>query len=395
MVSRDMKSSPPNHANRSVLSQKSGQVTERAKKAYDIKKQKDVYRRAKSAERQTTLETSASQNHHRRSQSVDNSRIEGAPQPDIEAQHRPAESQGNGEPEPLVSPEMLVDALSGHEDGLVAIAERLMSHYDRGYDAMGEAIIDSFADVQKLFQHVVEAAHMEGAAFEASRRELERKANGGDAAQDVQLAGGAAAAAAPSRHDEIVDDDVKDLLSEAIKTGSKMQEKNMHNDCFKAYETACTSASALLPVDSDHRGRLQLAITRAGSMASDRGCAILRYAMDDVLRSGLRVGKNSLPDDGKRGDCVLTKQKDESFTTEQSGVEQSTEEALASLVEEMKEVMGAPVYENTPLQSVAGKFWNALDEAQKVQTKHAKRLEHDLGKLKGNFLLSRAVSTRL
>ena len=38
---------------------------------------------------------------------------------------------------------ILVDALSGHEDGC------------------------AFADVQKLFQHVVEAVHMEGAAFEA------------------------------------------------------------------------------------------------------------------------------------------------------------------------------------------------------------------------------------
>jgi len=38
-----------------------------------------------------------------------------------------------------VTPELLVDALSGHEDGLLAIAERLMEHYDKGYDVMGEA----------------------------------------------------------------------------------------------------------------------------------------------------------------------------------------------------------------------------------------------------------------
>ena len=81
--------------------------------------------------------------------------------------------QGQGQQGAIVTPELLVDALSGHEDGLLAIAERLMEHYDSGYDAMGEAIIDAFADVQKLFQHVVEAAHMEGAAFEASRREEE------------------------------------------------------------------------------------------------------------------------------------------------------------------------------------------------------------------------------
>ena len=87
-----------------------------------------------------------------------------------------------------ITPELLVDALSGHEDGLLSIAERLMTHYDSGYDAsefrferyfassegecqtnaillsststlsVGEAIIDAFADVQKLFQHVVEVS---------------------------------------------------------------------------------------------------------------------------------------------------------------------------------------------------------------------------------------------
>ena len=72
-----------------------------------------------------------------------------------------------------ITPELLVDALSGHEDGLLSIAEKLMTHYDSGYDAMGESIIDAFADVQKLFQHVVEAAHMEGAALERERGESE------------------------------------------------------------------------------------------------------------------------------------------------------------------------------------------------------------------------------
>eukprot|EP00578_Thalassiosira_sp_NH16_P015888 CAMPEP_0181112982 /NCGR_PEP_ID=MMETSP1071-20121207/20101_1 /TAXON_ID=35127 /ORGANISM="Thalassiosira sp., Strain NH16" /LENGTH=117 /DNA_ID=CAMNT_0023196983 /DNA_START=118 /DNA_END=467 /DNA_ORIENTATION=+ len=89
--------------------------------------------------------------------------------------------QGGGTPqqqqqppdESKITPELLVDALSGHEDGLLSIAERLMTHYDSGYDAMGEAIIDAFADVQKLFQHVVEAAHMEGAALERERGETE------------------------------------------------------------------------------------------------------------------------------------------------------------------------------------------------------------------------------
>ena len=73
----------------------------------------------------------------------------------------------------LITPELLVDALSGHEDGLLTIAERLMTKYDIGYNAMGEAIVDAFADVQRLFQHVVEAAHMEGAALERERGESE------------------------------------------------------------------------------------------------------------------------------------------------------------------------------------------------------------------------------
>ena len=73
----------------------------------------------------------------------------------------PREQEGRA----VVTPELLVDALSGHEDGLLAIAERLMEHYDSGYDVMGEAIIDAFADVQKLFQHVVEAALLEVDGF--------------------------------------------------------------------------------------------------------------------------------------------------------------------------------------------------------------------------------------
>ena len=37
----------------------------------------------------------------------------------------------------LITPELLVDALWGHEDGLLSIAEKLMTHYSAGYDAMG------------------------------------------------------------------------------------------------------------------------------------------------------------------------------------------------------------------------------------------------------------------
>ena len=315
-----------------------------------------------------------------------------------------ARNQNNDEQhENVVSPELLVDALSGHEDGLLAIAERLMEHYDSGYDAMGEAIIDAFADVQKLFQHVVEAAHMEGAAFEASRREEEMKELRKQAGEgrlipnddDPAVPADGANGDGPTRHDEFIDQDVKDCLQDAIKDGVSLRNSNKHDECYQLYEQACQSASALLPVDSDHRGRLQLSIARAESMSPDRACAILRYAMDDVLRSGLRAGKAPVPDISKRADVVLSKPKGHpsmNGSSGQPGVVQSSEEALASLVEEMKEMLGAPVYEDTPLQSVAGRFWTALGDAQKVQLRNEERLEQNLGKLKGDYLLARAVS---
>lgn len=307
--------------------------------------------------------------------------------------------------EAVVSPELLVDALSGHEDGLLAIAERLMEHYDRGYDAMGESIIDAFADVQKLFQHVVEAAHMEGAAFEASRREEEMQelrrqaAEGGGlmAVPSVDEAEDPTAAPGPVRHDEFVDQDVKDCLADAIRKGKSLKEENRHEECFELYEQACQSASSLLPVDSDHRGRLQLSIARAESMSPDRACAILRYAMDDVLRSSRRAGKVPLPDPSKRADVVLSKPKAHPSTngsTSQAGVVQSSEEQMNSLVEEMKEVLEAPVYKDTALQDVAKRFFAALNDTQKVQSRSQQRLEQNLAKLKGDFLLARAVSKK-
>jgi hypothetical protein len=303
-----------------------------------------------------------------------------------------------GQQHQVVTPELLVDALSGHEDGLLAIAERLMEHYDSGYDVMGEAIIDAFADVQKLFQHVVEAAHMEGAAFEASRREAEmaelrEQAKNASAIPDDIPAPIVSNAGGPTRHDEFIDQDVKDVLSEAIRKGAPLRDKGKHSECYELYEAACQSASSLLPVDSDHRGRLQLSIARSESMSADRACAILRYAMDDVMRSGLRAGRTSLPDVSKRSDSVLPKPKDHpslNGTAGQTGVVQSSEEALASLVEEMKEVMGAPVYDNTPLQDVAKRFWVALSEAQRAQLKNEEKLEQNLAKLKGEYLLARA-----
>lgn len=315
-------------------------------------------------------------------------------------QARSQSRQEQAPPEAVVSPELLVDALSGHEDGLLAIAERLMEHYDRGYDVMGEAIIDAFADVQKLFQHVVEAAHMEGAAFEASRREeeiqeLRRQAAEASAMPPPLEEEAPTSPVGPVRHDEFIDQDVKDCLNEAIRDGAALKEAGKHMECFELYERACQSASALLPVDSDHRGRLQLSIARADSMSPDRGCAILRYAMDDVLRSGLRAGKTPLPDPSKRADVVLSKPKAHPSMSGpgQVGVIQSAEEQLNSLVEEMKEILEAPVYKDTPLQDVAKRFWDALNETRKQHHRNEERLEQNLAKLKGDFLLARAVGT--
>lgn len=314
------------------------------------------------------------------------------------SQAKPQEKGGGEEGQKdtaVVTPELLVDALSGHEDGLLAIAERLMEHYEGGYDVMGEAIIDAFADVQKLFQHVVEAAHMEGAAFEASRREKEDRNNkdtkeestgygipGGDNQKDD---GPDAAQGITNRHDEFIDDDVRDGLVKAIREGQAKKDAGQFMECYELYEEACNSASALLPVDSDHRGRLQLSIARAESMSPERACAILRYSMDDVLRSGNSIRSHKNPDPSKRGDCVLKPSKHNPST-------QSSEEALASLVEEMKEVLSAPVYSNTPVQDVAGRFWEGLSNAQKESSKKEERLENNLGELKGEFLLARAVS---
>ena len=254
----------------------------------------------------------------------------------------------------LITPELLVDALSGHEDGLLTIAERLMTKYDVGYDAMGEAIVDAFADVQRLFQHVVEAAHMEGAALERERGEGEWQTRleelgvqfghgakeldiesalygklGEDESGDTMLdsvrrrrprgtdyedgcgggddddddddenndeRGGRSQHHRSShhqsedsgsrlRHEELIDQDVRDLLIDTLRRGRVHKDAGRHAECRRLYESACSSASALLPVDSDHRGRLQLATARAGGMSDDRACAMLRYAMDDVLRS--------------------------------------------------------------------------------------------------------------
>ncbi len=363
--------------------------------------------------------------------------------PTAKSTHDQNNNNNNNNNQAIVTPELLVDALSGHEDGLLAIAERLMEHYDSGYDAMGEAIIDAFADVQKLFQHVVEAAHMEGAAYEAGRREEEieqlKRALGGENGiggvgdtndqqqqqqqQQQQNNGGVSgggggnsrhnnSASSPVRHEEFVDQDVRDVLVDAIRKGQSYKDAQKFHECYQLFEQACNSASALLPVDSDHRGRLQLSIARAESMNAERACAILKYVMDDVLRSGLTSNsKVVMPDPSQRGDCVLSRPPptskiidDSSLNSKYNGttvaggnggvVLQSSEEALASMVEEMKEILSAPVYDNSPLQSVADRFWTSLNEAQKNNMKTEERLEQKLGELKGDFLLAKMVCLR-
>lgn len=202
------------------------------------------------------------------------------------------------------------------------------------------------------------------------------------------------------RHEEFVDQDVRDVLLEAIRKGQSLKESHKFTECYQLFENSCNSASALLPVDSDHRGRLQLSIARAESMNAERACAILKYVMDDVLRSGLNSNsKVIMPDPSQRGDCVLSRP-DSLLNSKYNGtsiaggdgvVLQSSEEALASMVEEMKEILSAPVYDNSPLQSVADRFWTALSEAQRNNVKTEERLEQRLGELKGDFLLAKMV----
>jgi hypothetical protein len=218
----------------------------------------------------------------------------------------------------------------------------------------------------------------------------------------------------PHRHDEFIDQDVKDVLNDAIRQGMTLRDQKKHTECYSLYVSSCQSASALLPVDSDHRGRLQLSLARAESMSHDRACAILRYAMDDVLRSGLRATRTPLPHISQRADVVLHRPPPVGIVMNTTGsnaasgtllyattgsstgiVQQSTDEALNSLILEMKEMLDAPIYHETPLPEVANRFWIALDDMKKHHVKHAEKLEHHLGQLKGDFLLARAVCVPL
>jgi hypothetical protein len=70
-------------------------------------------------------------------------------------------------------------------------------------------------------------------------------------------------------------------------------------------------------------------------------------------------------------------------------VGQSAEEALNSLVEEMKEMLAAPVYDLTPLQDVSEKFWSAMAEARRQNARREERLEQSLAKIKAESLMAR------
>jgi hypothetical protein len=61
------------------------------------------------------------------------------------------------------------------------------------------------------------------------------------------------------------------------------------------------------------------------------------------------------------------------------------------MVEEMKEILSAPLYDNSPLRNVAERFWVALSEAQKSNIKNEERLEQKVASLKAELLLTREV----
>lgn len=146
-------------------------------------------------------------------------------------------------------------------------------------------------------------------------------------------------------------------------------------------------------------------------MGDDRACAMLRYAMDDVLRSGLSLRRGGGSGEERRGDCVLPRRSGYDGTSTSGGatgggdrrggdddddgdgatgrVRQSAEEALNSLVEEMKEMLAAPVYDLTPLQDVSEKFWIAMGDARRSNARREERLEQALAKIKSDFLFAR------
>jgi hypothetical protein len=118
--------------------------------------------------------------------------------------------------------------------------------------------------------------------------------------------------------------------------------------------------------------------------------------MDDVLRSGLslrRRGDWSARGGGRGyaspGGASASSPRENNNDTPGQHVGQSTEEALNSLVEEMKEMLAAPVYDMTPLQDVYEKFWLAMADARRQNARREERLEQSLAKIKAELLMAR------
>ena len=57
----------------------------------------------------------------------------------------------------------------------------------------------------------------------------------------------------------------------------------------------------------------------------------------------------------------------------------------------MNDILGPPMYDHSPLQSVSNRFWGALSETQRNHHRKEERLEQKLAMLKGDFLLAREV----
>jgi hypothetical protein len=124
---------------------------------------------------------------------------------------------------------------------------------------------------------------------------------------------------------------------------------------------------------------------------------MLWYVMDDVLRSGLslrRRGDRPARGGGAHGyaspgGASAWSPKENNDDTPGQHVGQSVEEALNSVVEEMKEMLAAPVYDMTPLQDMSEKFWLAMAKARRQNARRDERLEQSLAKIKAKFLMAR------
>ncbi len=89
------------------------------------------------------------------------------------------------------------------------------------------------------------------------------------------------------------------------------------------------------------------------------------------------------------GGASASSPRENNIDTPVQHVGQSDEEALNSLVEEMKEMLGAPVYDMTPLQDVYEKFWSAMADARRQNARREERLEQSLAKIKAELLMAR------